>query len=110
VANLPDISDAVFEDEVVRSEKPVLVDFWAPWCGPCKTLGKVLEGIAAERDDLKIVKMNIDENQEQAIAHQVMLVPTVILFKDGKQLGRLQGGVPPRQVTQLIESHLGDGD
>ncbi len=110
MANLPEISDAVFEDEVVRSDKPVLVDFWAPWCGPCKTLGKVLEGIAAERDDLKIVKMNIDENHEQAIAHQVMLLPTVILFKDGKPLGRLQGGVPPRQVTQLIEAHLGEAD
>jgi thioredoxin 1 len=110
VAGLKEITDAEFESEVVQSDVPVVVDFWAPWCGPCRTVGKVLEGVAAEREDLKIVKINIDDNTQQAIVHGVMILPTVILFKDGKPLGKLQGGVPPKKITDLIESHLGAAD
>ncbi|MCC6312476.1 MAG: thioredoxin [Thermomicrobiales bacterium] len=104
---IPDISDDAFEQEVLQADKPVLVDFWAPWCGPCKTMGALLETVAAERTDIKIVKLNIDENQEQAIAQRVMLLPTVILFKGGEVVGRLQGGVPPRAVNQLLDEHVG---
>ena len=107
MAGLQEISDGIFDAEVIKSEKPVVVDFWAPWCGPCRTVGKVLEGIAAERSDLKIVKINIDDNTEQAIAHGVMILPTVVLYKDGAVVGKLQGGVPPKHITDLIDQHIG---
>ena len=110
MAKLQEITDSAFQAEVLESDKPVVVDFWAPWCGPCRTVGKVLEGVAAERPDLKIVSINIDDNQEQAIAHGVMLLPTVIVYKDGKVMGKVQGGVPPKQITKLIETHLGGGE
>ncbi|MFM9107259.1 MAG: thioredoxin [Chloroflexota bacterium] len=110
MAGLKEISDAEFQAEVVESDLPVIVDFWAPWCGPCRTVSKVLEGVAEQRQDLKIVKINIDDNTKQAIANGVMILPTVILFKDGKPLGKLQGGVPPKHITSLIEAHLGAAD
>ncbi len=109
MAKIAEISDGVFEQEVLQADKPVLVDFWAPWCAPCRAIGKTLEDVAEQRgDQIKIVKMNIDDNQEQAIALGVMLLPTVILYKDGQVVDRLQGGVPPRQVSALIDRHLGE--
>ena len=109
MGKIAEINDAVFEQEVLKAEGPVLVDFWAPWCAPCRAIGKTLEEVAAQRgDQLKIVKMNIDDNQEQAIALGVMLLPTVILYKDGQVVDRLQGGVPPRQVAALLDRHLGE--
>jgi thioredoxin 1 len=101
-----DITDATFEAEVVKSEKPVLVDFWAPWCAPCRTVGAVLDQLSGERTDLKIVKINIDENPDEAIKHGVLVLPTVVLFKDGTALGKLQGGVPPTAIARLLNEHL----
>ena len=72
---LNEVTDANFQAEVVESEKPVLVDFWAPWCGPCRVVGPVLEEIASEREDLRIVKLNVDENQQTAAAFQVLSIP-----------------------------------
>ncbi len=106
MANAQEITDATFEAEVVQSDKPVLVDFWAPWCAPCRTVGAVLDQLSGERDDLKIVKINIDDNQDQAIKNSVLLLPTVVLFKDGKAVGKLQGGVPPTAIARLLEEHL----
>jgi thioredoxin 1 len=80
VANAAEITDATFEAEVVQSDKPVLVDFWAPWCAPCRTVGAVLDQLSGERDDLKIVKINIDDNQDQALKHSVLVLPTVVLY------------------------------
>jgi thioredoxin 1 len=78
-----DVTDATFEGEVLESETPVLVDFWAPWCGPCRMVSPILEQINEERDDLRVVKLNVDENQNTAVQFEVLSIPTMILFKDG---------------------------
>ena len=80
-----EITDATFEAEVMQSDKPVLVDFWAPWCAPCRTVGAVLDQLSGERDDLKIVKINIDDNQDQALKHSVLVLPTVVLYVRAKR-------------------------
>jgi thioredoxin 1 len=101
-----DITDETFEAEVVNSDKPVLVDFWAPWCAPCRSVGAVLDQLSGERADLKVVKINIDDNPDQAIKHGVLVLPTVVLYKDGEALGKLQGGVPPTAIARLLAEHL----
>jgi thioredoxin 1 len=106
VANAVEITDATFEAEVVQSDKPVIVDFWAPWCAPCRTVGAVLDELSGERDDLKVVKINIDDNQDQALKHSVLVLPTVVLYKDGEAVGKLQGGVPPTAIARLLQEHL----
>src|SRR3712207_9458828 len=106
VANAAEITDATFETEVLQSDKPVLVDFWAPWCAPCRTVGAVLDQLSGERDDLKIVKINIDDNQDQALKHGVLVLPTDVLYKDGEAVGKLQGGVPPTAIARLLQEHL----
>ena len=106
MANAVEITDATFEAEVIQSDKPVLVDFWAPWCAPCRTVGAVLDQLSGERDDLKIVKINIDDNQEQALKNSVLVLPTVVLYVDGEAVGKLQGGVPPTAIARLLQEHL----
>jgi thioredoxin 1 len=101
-----EVTDATFEAEVVQSDKPVLVDFWAPWCAPCRTVGAVLDQLSGERTDLKIVKINIDDNQDQALKHGVLVLPTVVLYKDGEAVGKLQGGVPPTAIARLLAEHV----
>lgn len=106
MATAMDVTDETFEAEVIQSDKPVLVDFWAPWCAPCRTVGAVLDQLSGERDDLKVVKINIDDNQDQAIKHGVLVLPTVVLYKNGEALGKLQGGVPPTAIARLLAQHL----
>jgi thioredoxin 1 len=106
VANAVEITDATFDAEVIQSDKPVLVDFWAPWCAPCRTVGAVLDQLSGERDDLKIVKINIDDNQEQALKNSVLVLPTVVLYVEGEAVGKLQGGVPPTAIARLLQEHL----
>jgi thioredoxin 1 len=103
---LPDVTDNNFQAEVLESETPVLVDFWAPWCGPCRVVGPVLEEIAAERNDLRIVKLNTDENPETAAAFQVLSIPTMILFKGGEPAKKIIGAYPKRKLEAELEPVL----
>lgn len=100
-------TDDNFEGEVLKSDKPVLIDFWAPWCGPCKTLGPVVEELAGElKDSVKFMKLNVDENQKTAIDYGVRSIPTLILFKGGKVLDKLIGLVPKTRLAEFVKKSL----
>jgi thioredoxin 1 len=103
---LNDVTDTNFQAEVIESEQPVLVDFWAPWCGPCRVVAPVLEEIASERPDLKIVKLNVDENQQTAAAFEVLSIPTLILFKHGQVAKKVIGAYPKRKLEAELEPAL----
>jgi thioredoxin 1 len=104
--NLPEVTDANFQAEVVESEHPVLVDFWAPWCGPCRIVAPHLEELAGERDDLRIVKLNTDENPQTAATYNVMSIPTLLLFKNGQVAHQIIGALPKNRLVQEIEPAL----
>ena len=104
--NLPEVTDANFQAEVIESDKPVLVDFWAPWCGPCRVVAPVLEEIAAERDDLRIVKLNVDENQQTAASFDVLSIPTMILFKNGQMAKKVIGAYAKKRLEAELEPAL----
>ncbi|QEC46624.1 thioredoxin [Baekduia soli] len=103
---LADVTDTNFQAEVLEADQPVLVDFWAPWCGPCRVVGPVLEEIAAERSDLKIVKLNVDENQQTAATFEVLSIPTLILFKHGQVAKKVIGAYPKRKLEAELEPAL----
>ena len=103
---LRDVTDTNFQAEVIESETPVLVDFWAPWCGPCRVVGPVLEEIAQEREDLRIVKLNVDDNQQTAAQYDVLSIPTMILFKNGQVAKKLIGAQPKRRLEAELEPAL----
>ncbi len=105
--NTVQITDAQFSEEVLNSDVPVLVDFWAPWCGPCKMIAPVLEDIAGEyADKLKVVKLNVDDNQETAPKYNVRGIPTLLLVKGGEVVATKVGAVSKSQLTEFVESAM----
>ena len=105
--SLAQFTDANFEQEVLKAEKPVLVDFWAPWCGPCRAVGPIVEDLAeAYKDRVKVGKINIDDNPKTATAYGVMSIPTLILFNKGDILDKLVGLSPKSRLEGLIKKAL----
>ena len=104
--NLQNVTDTTFHAEVLESDKPVLVDFWAAWCGPCRVIAPILEEIAAERDDLEIVKMDIDANPQTPAQLGILAIPTMILFRDGHEAKRIQGSKPRKRLEAELEPAL----
>jgi len=103
---LPDVTDNNFQAEVLEADGPVLVDFWAPWCGPCRVVAPVLEEMAQERPDLRIVKLNVDDNQQTAAQFEVLSIPTMILFKNGQAAKKIIGAYPKRRLEAELEPVL----
>jgi len=91
-----------FNQEVLNSDKPVLMDFWAPWCGPCRMVVPLVEEIAKERSDIKVVKINVDEEQELAMQFGVMNIPTLVVMKNGKIVNQVTGARPKTQILAML--------
>ncbi|MFL2697692.1 MAG: thioredoxin [Gammaproteobacteria bacterium] len=101
------LTDDNFEEEVSSSEKPVLVDYWATWCGPCKMVGPIVEEIASEySDQLKVGKLDVDSNQESAVKQNVMSIPTLLIFKEGEVVATQVGALSKAQLSEFIESNI----
>lgn len=91
-----------FQTEVMQSDKPVLLDFWAPWCAPCRMVVPIIEEIADERSDIKVGKINVDEQPELAAQFSVMSIPTLVVIKDGKTVNRATGAMPKNAILELL--------
>ncbi len=105
--NLVMVSDSTFDSEVLSSETPVLVDFWAPWCGPCRMIAPVVESLAQEyQGRLTVAKLNVDENPATAQKYQVMGIPTLILFKGGEPVERIVGYMPKEDLQRRVEAAI----
>ena len=96
------VNEKTFQQEVLTSPKPVLVDFWASWCGPCRAVGPIVEEIAAERPDIKVCKINVDEEPELAGQYGIMTIPTLMVFKDGKVVNQASGARPKHAILAML--------
>lgn len=102
-----EFKDASFDEDVLKSETPVLVDFWAPWCGPCRMLAPTVDAISEEYEGkVKVGKVNTDENPQIATQHQINSIPTMMIFKGGEVVERLVGALPKEKITEKLDAHL----
>ena len=101
------VTSADFQEKVLNADKPVLVDFWASWCGPCRRLGPVLEKIGESSKGFDVAKINVDEEQALAAQYQIMSIPTVLLFQGGKVVAQSVGDVPEQTLRDLVRTHTG---
>ena len=104
--NITDVTDDNFQAEVLESESPVLVDFWAPWCGPCRIIAPSLEELNEEIDNLRVVKLNVDDNQQTAAQYEVMSIPTLIVFKNGQPAKKIIGALPKKRLEAELAPAL----
>jgi thioredoxin 1 len=107
MAGVTEVGDQQFDQEVLKSEKPVLVDFWADWCVPCHMVSPVVEEIGQDKAEvLKVAKLNVDDNPESAYRYGVMSIPTLILFKGGEEVARVVGAKPKDAILRELDDHL----
>lgn len=107
MANPVHLTDAVFNEEVVKSDKPVLIDFWAAWCGPCRMIAPIIEELADEYDGkAKICKLDVDNNQNTAMQFGIRSIPTLLIFKGGEVVDTIVGAVPKEQIVSKLNSHV----
>ena len=104
--NLYEVTDDNFQAEVLEADRPVLVDFWAPWCGPCRIIAPHLEEPQSEREDIRVVKLNVDDNPQTAATYNVMSIPMLLLFKHGQVAHQIIGAMPKSRLLQEIEPAL----
>ena len=108
MANISEVSDATFDNEVLKSDQPVLVDFWASWCGPCRAVSPIVEEVAASYEGkLKVMKMNVDENGQTPSQYGIRGIPALLIFKDGKVAEQIVGYVPKATIDQSVIRVLG---
>ena len=107
MSNVGDVSDATFEAEVLKSSIPVLVDFWAPWCGPCRAVAPVVDEIANEyKGKLKVLKLNTDENPKTAQSYRISGIPSLMVFKNGQPVEQVVGAVPKSTLSSAVDKHV----
>lgn len=97
-----EVTDATFESEVLKSEKPVIVDFWAPWCAPCHRVSPILDELSASRDDIRFVKLNVDDNPATAMNYSVSSIPTIVRFEGGEVTQQAIGALPKSQLSSQL--------
>lgn len=103
-ANYVNVTDSSFEDEILKSTVPTLVDFWAAWCGPCRTVGPIVEELATEYEGrVKVAKLNVDDNKQTPTRYGVRGIPTLMLFKDGQVVDQIVGAVPKNRIKELLD-------